>query len=264
MRENTLRAIWASGGAALGGWLTVPSSFSAEIMAHCGFDWVCVDMQHGMIDEEHMLQMLQGISSTGTVPLVRVPRNEAGIIGKCLDAGAWGVIVPMVNSAEEAMAAVSACRYAPVGIRSYGPLRANYYAGFDYFSRANSEVLCIVMVETTVAVGRVDEITSVPGVDAIYMGPADLSVTLGLPPGPDNPDQSFVGALERVVDSCRRNGVIPGIAGNADTAPKRLEQGFRLVEVASDAGLLALGAGRALSQVRPPTADTDAPKSGYL
>jgi 4-hydroxy-2-oxoheptanedioate aldolase len=264
MRENSLREIWAEGGAALGGWLTVPSSFSAEIMAHAGFDWVCVDMQHGMIDEEHMLQMLQGISSTETIPLVRVPRNEAGVIGKCLDAGAWGVIVPMVNSADEAKAAVAACRYAPVGIRSYGPLRANYYAGFNYFSRANSEVLCIVMVETKVAVEKVDEITSVPGVDAVYMGPADLSVTLGLPPGPDNPDKSFVDALERVVDSCRRNGVIPGIAGNADTAVKRLEQGFRLVEVASDAGLMALGAGRALSHVRPPTTDADAPKSAYL
>lgn len=264
MRTNSLRAIWADGGAALGGWLTVPSSFSAEIMAHGGFDWVCVDMQHGMIDEEHMFQMLQGISSTDTAPLVRVPRNEAGIIGKCLDAGAWGVIVPMVNSADEARAAVGACRYAPVGIRSYGPLRANYYAGPDYFSRANSEVLCIVMVETQVAVERVDEIVSVPGVDAVYMGPADLSVTLGLRPAPDNPDQSFIAALERVVDSCRRHGVIPGIAGNADTAPKRLEQGFRLVEVASDAGLLGVGAGRALGEVRVPASGADSPKSAYL
>src|SRR5271170_3835436 len=156
-------------------------------MAHSGFDWVCVDMQHGMIDFSQMVPMLQGISSTGTAPLVRVPRNEPGIIGKSLDAGAWGVIVPMVNSRQEAEEAVAACRYAPVGIRSYGPLRANLYAGFEYFSRANDEVLCIVMVETTVAVERVDEIASVPGVDAIYIGPADLSVTLGLPPAPDNP-----------------------------------------------------------------------------
>ena len=140
MRENPLRAIWARGDAALGGWLTVPSSFSAEIMAHSGFDWVCVDMQHGLIDFSQMVHMLQGISSTDTAPLVRVPRNEPGIIGKSLDAGAWGVIVPMVNSGAEAQAAVAACRYAPVGIRSYGPLRANYYAGSDYFTRANDEV----------------------------------------------------------------------------------------------------------------------------
>jgi len=224
---------------------------SAEIMAHCGFDWVCVDMQHGLIDYAQMVHMLQGISSTDTVPLVRVPRNEPGIIGKSLDAGAWGVIVPMVNSREEAQAAVEACRYAPLGIRSYGPLRANYYAGFDYFSRANREVACIVMVETQVAVENVEDIVSVPGVDAVYVGPADLSVTLGLAPGPDQADQGFTDALERVVDACRRHDVVPGCAGNAQTAVTRLEQGFRLVEVASDAGLLALGAGKALAQVRP-------------
>ena len=168
----------------------------------------------------------------------------------------------MVNSPAEAAAAVSACRYAPEGIRSYGPLRANYYAGFDYFSRANREVSCIVMVETEQAVREVDEIASVPGVDAIYVGPADLSITLGLRPGPDNPDDSFNAALDRILEACRRNGVAPGIAGNADTAVKRVEQGFMLVEVASDAALLGLGAGRALSQVRmPPDADRRNPRT---
>jgi 4-hydroxy-2-oxoheptanedioate aldolase len=251
MRQNSLRVIWAQQGAALGGWLTVPSSVSAEVMAHCGFDWLCIDLQHGLIDYSEMVQMLQGISSTATVPLVRVPWNEPGIIGKCLDAGAWGIIVPMVNSREEACAAVSACRYAPLGTRSYGPLRANYYAGSDYFDRANYEVTCIVMVETHVAVDNVDEIVSTPGVDAVYVGPADLSVTLGLPPAPDQPDQSFTDALERVIDACHRHEVIPGIAGNAQTATKRLRQGFRLVEVASDMRLLGLGARDALEQVRP-------------
>ena len=262
MRENALRAIWAQGDAALGGWLTVPSSVSAEIMAHAGFDWVCIDMQHGLIGYSNMVQMLQGIASTNTVPLVRVPRNEPGIIGKCLDAGAWGVIVPMVNSPEEAQAAVEACRYAPVGIRSYGPLRANYYAGFDYFARANREVLCVVMVETQLAVDRVEEIASVVGVDAIYIGPADLSVTLGLAPAPDQPDKVFTDALERVMGACRRNDVVPGIAGNAQTAVKRLEQGFRLVEAASDVGLLSMGAGSVLARVRPGSGP--AAKSAYL
>jgi 4-hydroxy-2-oxoheptanedioate aldolase len=262
MRENSLRAIWAQQGAALGGWLTVPSSVSAEIMAHCGFDWVCVDMQHGLIDYAGNVPMLQGISSTDTVPLVRVPWNEPGIIGKCLDAGAWGVIVPMVNSRREAEAAVAACRYAPVGHRSFGPLRANYYAGFDYFSRANQEVACIVMVETRAAVDQVDEIVSVPGVDAVYVGPADLSVTLGLAPAPDHPDLVFTDALDRVLEACRRHGVVPGIAGNAETAVRRVEQGFQLVEVASDARLLGVGAGAALAHVRPTTGP--ATRSAYL
>ena len=262
MRDNALRAIWAQQRAALGGWLTVPSSVSAEIMAHAGFDWVCIDMQHGLIDYAQMVHMLQGISSSQTVPLVRIPRNEPGIIGKSLDAGAWGIIVPMVNSQEDAEAAVAACRYAPLGIRSYGPLRANYSSGFDYFDRANREVACIVMVETRVAVDNVEAIVSVPGVDAVYIGPADLSVTLGLSPAPDHSEPSFADALERVIDACRRHDVVPGIAGNAETAVKRLEQGFRLVEVASDARLLGVGAGNALERVRPSAGA--ATKSPYL
>jgi 4-hydroxy-2-oxoheptanedioate aldolase len=262
MRSNTLKAIWAESRPALGGWLTVPSGFSAEIMASCGFDWVCVDRQHGLIGEAQMVEMLQGISSTDTIPLVRVPRNDEGVIGKALDAGAWGVIVPMVNSPEEAAAAVAACRYAPVGIRSFGPLRANYYAGFDYYSRANSEVLCIVMVETKRAVERVDEIVSVPGVDAVYVGPADLSITLGLPPAPDHTEEIFDDALSRILSSCQRHGVVPGIAGNAQTAVKRIEQGFRFVEVASDTGLLGVGAATAVNNVRQ--VDTAEARSAYL
>jgi 4-hydroxy-2-oxoheptanedioate aldolase len=239
----------------------LPCGFSAEIMAHGGFDWVCIDMQHGLIGEPQMVEMLQAISSTDVTPLVRVPRNEAGAIGKALDAGAWGVIVPMVNSAQEAAAAVEACRYAPTGIRSYGPARVNYYAGFDYFSRANREVVCIVMVETATAVERVEEIASVEGVDAIYIGPADLSVTLGLPPAPDQTDEKFDSCLDRVREACERFGIVPGIAGNAETAIKRVAQGFRLVEVAADAGLLGVGAGMALNLVRGTSVEA---KSAYL
>ncbi|HXW85199.1 MAG TPA: aldolase/citrate lyase family protein [Candidatus Binataceae bacterium] len=262
MRENLVRKKWASGQAALGGWLGVPSAFSAEVMAHAGFDWLCVDMQHGLIDYQQMVSMLQAMAATEVTPLVRVPWNEPGIIGKALDAGALGVIVPMVNSPEEAQAAVAACRYAPQGRRSFGPLRASTHYGSDYFSRANAEVCCIVMIETRQAVERVDEILSVRGIDAVYVGPADLSVTLGLPPGADNADPSFGNALSRIVESCRRHNIVPGIAGNAAIAPKRIEQGFRLCEVASDARLIAAGAAQALQQVRPTSAP--AAKAAYL
>ncbi|HYB91694.1 MAG TPA: aldolase/citrate lyase family protein [Candidatus Binataceae bacterium] len=262
MRENPVRKKWASGQAALGGWLGVPSSFSAEILAHAGFDWLCVDMQHGLIDYPQMVSMLQGMAATDVTPLVRVPWNEPGIIGKSLDAGALGVIIPMVNSPEEAEAAVAACRYAPQGRRSFGPLRASTHYGSDYYSQANATVCCIVMIETRQAVARVDEILSVPGIDAVYVGPADLSVTLGLPPGADNPDASFNDALKRIVESCHRHNIVPGIAGNASTAPKRIQQGFRLVEVASDSRLLAAGAAQALEQVRP--AAGAASKPAYL
>ncbi len=262
MRPNGVREAWAAGRPALGAWLVVPSAFSAEIIAHAGFDWVCVDMQHGVIDYAQMVTMLQAVASTEVTPLVRVPWNEPGIIGKTLDAGARGVIIPMVNSRAEAERAVQACRYAPLGTRSYGPVRANYYAGFDYFENANEDVICIVMVETREAVAQVDGILSVPGIDAVYVGPADLSVTLGLPPAPDQDAASFSDAITRILDACRTHDVVPGIAGNQQTAPKRIEQGFRLVEVAADAALLARGAGLALRTVAPDrAADT---KSSYL
>jgi len=231
-------------------------------MAHAGFDWVCIDMQHGVIDYAQMVTMLQAVSSTAVTPLVRVPWNEPGIIGKSLDAGARGVIIPMVNSRADAERAVRACRYAPLGARSYGPVRANYAVGFDYFTNANEDVLCIVMVETRDAVDQVDKILSVPGVDAVYVGPADLSVTLGLPPAPDHDAVEFNDALTTILGACRAHGVVPGIAGNQQTAPKRIEQGFRLVEVAADAALLARGAGLALQAVAP--GHTTEIKSSYL
>lgn len=262
MRENRLRNKWEHGEPALGCWLTVPSSFSTEILAHAGFDWLCVDLQHGVIDYSQMVGMLQAMSGQDVAPLVRVPWNEPGVIGKCLDAGASGVIVPMVNSRQEAEAAVRACRYAPAGARSYGPLRAHYSAGFDYYSNANSSICCIIMIETAQAVDDLDQIVSVPGVDAVYIGPADLSITLGLQPGADNPDESFSSAIDRILDACRRHGVVPGIAGNVNTASKRIEQGFLMLEVASDSALVAAGAARALSEVRP-GADPAA-KAAYL
>ncbi|HEY5625029.1 MAG TPA: aldolase/citrate lyase family protein, partial [Dehalococcoidia bacterium] len=208
MRDNRLKELWAEGRPALGGWLGIPASTSAEMMAHAGFDWLCVDMQHGAIDYQVAVTMLQAISTTDTVPVVRVPWNEPGIIMKVLDAGAYGVIVPMVNSRAEAEAAVAACRYAPEGIRSYGPARAVLYAGPDYFSRANETVLCIPMIETREALANLDEIVGTPGVDAVFIGPSDLSVSLGLPPSYDQDAAEFVEAVASVEAACKRYGVV--------------------------------------------------------
>jgi 4-hydroxy-2-oxoheptanedioate aldolase len=251
MRDNRLKALWSADQPALGGWLTVPSSVSAEIYAQAGFDWVCVDIQHGLIDYQVAVTMLQAISTTDAVPVVRVPWNEPGIIMKTLDAGAYGVIIPMVNTRAEAEAAVAACRYAPQGIRSYGPARATLYAGRDYFANANDTVLCICMIETKQATENLDDILSTPGVDAAYVGPSDLSVSLGVPPGYDNEAPAFNDALERIVATCREHGVVPGVhAGLPDVARKRIDQGFRFVEVSDDAGSLARGAAGALSKLR--------------
>jgi 4-hydroxy-2-oxoheptanedioate aldolase len=251
MRANALRELHAAGKPSLGGWLTIPSSASAEVMAHAGFDWLCIDMQHGLIDYSSAVPMLQAISTTATVPIVRVPWNEPGIIMKSLDAGAYGVIIPMVNSRAEAEAAAGACRYAPRGYRSYGPLRANIYAGRDYFDHADDTILCICMIETAQALENLDDILSTPGVDACYVGPADLSVSLGLPPRPDHEGGPFTEALERIVAACRKHGVVPGAhAANPAIARKRIEQGFQFLEVCADADAIARTAAADLTAAR--------------
>ncbi len=251
LRENRVKRMWEARQPALGGWLTIPSSFSAEVFARAGFDWITVDMQHGVIDYQVAVTMLQAISTTETVPFVRVPWNEPGIIMKALDAGAYGVIVPMINSRAEAEAAVAACRYAPRGVRSYGPVRAALYAGRDYFAHADDEVACIAMIETKEALENLDEILGVPGVDAVYIGPSDLSVSLGLAPSYDHGEPAFVEAIERVLKACREHSVVPGIhAGLVPVAQKRIEQGFLMVQMCDDAGSLARSAGAALRSVR--------------
>lgn len=250
MRENTVKRAWREGKVTYGGWLSIPSAFSAEVMAHFGFDWLCIDMQHGVIDYQAAVTMLQAVSTTETIPFVRVPWNEPGIIGKILDAGAYGVIIPLVNSRAEAEAAVGACRYAPQGYRSFGPIRAAYYAGGDYATRANEEIACIPMIETTKALADLDEILSVPGIDAVYVGPADLSLTLGLPPRMDHDDESFQKARLTIAEACRRHGITAGIHASAGLAPKHREAGYQMITISSDLGAMAGGAAQDLRSVR--------------
>lgn len=234
-----MRERWAAGDAALGGWLAIPSSFSAEIVARCDLDYVCVDTQHGIVGYRDSWPMLQAVNLGSATPLVRVPWNEPGIIGKSLDAGARGIIVPMVNTRAEAEAAVAACRYAPEGGRSYGPARVARQEGSDYYAHANADVAVIPMVETVEAVANLDDILSVPGVDAVYVGPADLSVSLGLPPGNNDGEDAFDEALAAIVAGCVRHGVIAGCHTVSELCPRRIEQGFRMITVTSDTTALA-------------------------
>jgi 4-hydroxy-2-oxoheptanedioate aldolase len=207
-------------------------------------------MQHGVIDYQAAVGILQAINTTEMVPFVRVPWNEQGIIGKMLDAGAMGVIIPMVNTVAEAKAAVASCRYFPQGARSFGPTRVGVHAGRDYYSRANEEIACIPMIETQEALDNLDDILSVPGIDAVYVGPADLSITLGLPPSADNDAPIFNDALKKIVDACKKHGVTPGIHASAALARKRRETGFQLITVGSDMGGMVMGANADLARVR--------------
>jgi 4-hydroxy-2-oxoheptanedioate aldolase len=251
MRENRLKAKWRAGQPTLGVWLAIPSPVVAEALAQAGFDYCCVDMQHGLADYSQTVSMLQAIStSSDCTPVVRVPWNEPGIIGRVLDAGALGVVIPMVNSPAEARAAVSACRYHPQGQRSFGPLRAAVWAGPDYYDSANQEVACIPMIESRQAVEGLDDILDVGGIDAVYVGPADLAVSYELAPGVDNPDPGYQAALAAIVAGCQARGIAPGIHCTGPLSPTRVAQGFRMVTATSDFAAATAGTRKDLALAR--------------
>ena len=251
MRENKLKSIWARGEAVVNGWLSIPSSFSAEVMANQGFDSLTVDMQHGVIDYQVAVTMLQGISTTGAMPMARVPWNDPARLMKILDAGAYGVICPMVNTRAEAEALVRACKYPPRGYRSWGPVRASIYAGADYGDHANEDIVVMPMIETAEAMKNLDDILSVPGVDGVYVGPSDLSLALGLKPRLDQTDAPVVEAQQRIAEACKRHGVIAGIHNSTATyALKMIAQGYQFVTLASDSRHMAMKAAEEVAVVR--------------
>ena len=251
MRPNTVKQNLLAGKPQIGGWLGIPSSMSAEVMAHQGFDWLCVDTQHGAIDFSSGVPMLQAISTTATMPFVRVPWNEPSIIMKYLDAGAYGIIVPMIETKEDAEAAVWAMRYPPAGMRSSGPFRATLYAGSDYQDHANDELLLAVMIETPKALENLDEIASVPGVDALYIGPSDLSQALGLGSryNADNPKHAET--VTRIREACERHGKIPGVHTNGHVLTSRyIKEGFKMILLTTDGAGVASGAQAELAGIQ--------------
>lgn len=247
---RTLRQMWNDGEPTLGGWLSIPATLSAEVMARGGFDYVCIDTQHGAVDYQTTVELIRAVEHGGSRAIVRVPWNEPGIIGKMLDAGAEGVIVPMVNTVEQAEAAVRACRYAPHGgARSFGPTVAKLRHN-DYVEWARDNVAVIPMIETAEALSNLDAIVQVDGIDAVYVGPADLSLTLDLPPGNNDGAAAFDDALSAIVEACDDAGVVPGIHASGPLTPTRLTQGFRLITVIADQLALGDGAAVALAQAR--------------
>ncbi len=217
--------------------------YAAEIMAHCGWDSVTVDMQHGPIDFQVGVTMLQAISTSGATPMVRVPWNEPGIMMKLLDAGAYGIICPMINTKAEAEAFVKACRYPPIGERSMGANRAVQYAGADYMAGANDEILLFAMIETKTALANLDEILSVKGLDGTYIGPTDLSASFGAPPTLDPTDATVLEAMATIRKKTVAAGLIAGShTDGPKTAAKRFSEGFQLATLLNDARILMAGA----------------------
>jgi len=230
-----LRDIWNSGGTAVGAWVLLREPLIAESAALAGFDYVSLDLQHGLLSYGDLEGMVQAVVAGGSVPLVRTPWLDHWMIGRALDAGAAGVIAPMVNNAADAERVAQACRYAPQGNRSIGPIAVGVRQP-NYSATANDRVLCIVMIETKEAVDNIDAILSVPGIDAVYIGPSDLSLSYGLPPSAEQKAPVFLDALQKVYDACIRHGVVPGIHANSAVAADRHALGYRMITVGYDLG----------------------------
>jgi len=257
MRDNVIKTIWNRGDCVLNGWLSIPDSFTAEIMANAGWDSICIDTQHGLIGYETAVHMLQAISTTPVTPIIRVVWNEPGTIMKWLDAGAYGIVCPMVNTRADAERFVEACRYPPAGYRSSGPIRAAIYGGKDYREKANGTVLTFAMIETAEAISNLDEILTTPTLDAVYIGPNDLALSLGVSGGlvPSSPE--VVKAIDEIFAACKKHRIKAGIhCGSVDNAMDMKTKGFDFVTLMSDARLLTYGVETHISAMKKRMAGT--------
>lgn len=251
-----LRAKWKADEPAFGMWAGIPTSITAEMAAAAGYDYVCVDLQHGGSDEATMVSMFQATQAAGAAPLARLAWNEPWLIMRALDLGAVGVILPLIDNAAEAARAVEACRYPPLGRRSYGPIRAQMVMGSTSLEDLGADAVCFAMIETRDGLDNLEEIAATPGLDGLYIGPSDLSIALGLAPrgvvgdlGEDR--KPLADAIERVREACTANGLIAGMHCASGAAAERYaREGFRLLTVAVDTNLFRATIGRELTAAR--------------
>jgi len=251
-----LRAMWEAGEPAFGLWAGIPTSLTAELAAVAGYDYVCVDLQHGLGTEATMVSMFQAAQAGGAVPLARLAWNEPWLVMRALDLGAAGVILPLIDNAGEAARGVEACRYPPHGRRSYGPIRAELVVGSATPDDLAHDALCFAMIETREGLDNLEEIAATPGLDGLYVGPSDLSIALGLPPrgvqtDPAEDRKPLAEAIERVRAVCEAHSLIPGMhcAGGA-AARRYADDGFRLITVGVDSSMFRSTIGRELGAAR--------------
>lgn len=255
MRKNKIKELWRQGKPATSAWSSTGDPFVVEILGHMGVDAVVIDMQHGMgITADKAARGFQVLSSTPAVPMARVPWNDPAQIQYVLDAGAYGVVVPLINSYDDAARAGQACRYSPKGYRSVGPNRVRFYAGEDYFTGANDEVICLVMIEDIKTVqDKLEEICKAPGIDGLYIGPSDLSVTMGGSPGLGQTNAKHLAACQRVLDAANTAGLVAGIhAVSASEAKYRFAQGFKFCHIGSDIRYLDNATKAAMAELNNP------------
>ncbi len=254
MKKNSVKQLWASNKPAINGWLSIGDPFTAEIMAAQDYDSLTIDMQHGALDYAAALPMLQAMRASGKTLIARVPWNDPGIIMKAMDAGAYGIICPMINSRAEAEALVSAMRYPPDGSRSFGPTRVNFAAGPGYAEEANNEMLAIAMIETAEAVANLEEIVTTPGLDAVYIGPADLTLGVmngALAPGFDREEPEMIEVIQRILNAARAAGIRACLhCGTPGYAARAIGWGFDLTTISGDSRLLTAAAAASVKDAR--------------
>lgn len=256
MRTNQVKEKLKRGEPALGAWLSLPSVPAARIMARLGFDWLVVDMEHSAQNPVLMGDMVGAIADAGTcAPIVRVPTNSVEWFKWALDAGAWGVVVPMVNTREEAQRVVEHTKYPPRGSRSIGGAFGPYGFGItdwpSYARTANDEIIVTVQIESQQALQNLDDIFSVPGIDVAFVGPNDLHAQLGLTPSSDGAEPEFMDALERIKAAARKHSVALGIfSSNGETSAERVRQGFQMISVTTDISSMIAAATQNLRAAR--------------
>lgn len=239
MRVNQLTERLASGRTAVCGWVSIDSPYLAETLSYGGYHAVNIDLQHGMFGLDRALTLLQAVSAGPATPLARCPSHDPATIGKLLDAGAYGIICPAVDTPEQADAFVAACRYPPTGQRSYGPSRGLLYGGPDYVEHADETVLTWAMIESQPALENLPEILATPGLDGVYVGPNDLALSFGETPGQRTPPPDTLDALGRIADAAHRAGRYAGVfCADGEIAHQLAELGYDLVTPGNDAGIL--------------------------
>ena len=253
VRPNKVKALLKAGQPSVGAWMNFASVVEAEALASIGWDWVCLDVQHTGVDLETCQNIFLAIGANGTIPFARVPGIEPISIGRLLDAGAYGVIVPMVNSAKDAELAVKATKFAPVGIRSSGAGRAAYWAGPDYTRYANDEIAVIVMIEHIEGVEHVEEILSVPGVDGCFIGPWDLALSMGVAFDQGGHDPKHIAAVARVLETAQKLKVPAGIhCSGPEEVNARIEAGFQFLACQNDSSWMLRAARDAFAKIKRP------------
>ena len=249
MRANGIKNMWNNNQPVINGWCSIANTFSAEILAVSGFDSVTMDMQHGLVGYQKVVEMLQAVSGYDITPMVRVPWNDPSMVMRCLDAGAYGIICPMVNTKEECEKFVSACRYAPRGNRSFGPARAKIYGGDDYLEYADNTLLNFAMIETSEAVDNLDKILSVEELDAVYVGPSDLAITMGYLPGVY--EKEVEDCISYIVKTCKKKNIKAGIhCPNGKSVKERFDIGYNLGTISADSALLTQASKREIFDVK--------------